>query len=188
MRDFRSIMMLTVPALLIGCGGSSEPESNAGADTLGMTSGHSEQSAAIDQARQDAQAATAAAGNMDPLASLGDATAEEALTSYLTACAAGELIRAAEFCHPDAPGTQKLISTGEGFERASADPSVAGMDIRGWLTQGLDQATHALLEEGDDRFAFEVTVPGKAPTRIEVTLLDGTWKVIPPDASGLPVS
>ena len=186
MRDVRSIPMLMICGLLAACGGSSEPDTAADApEPLGLTSG-SDQGDAIAKARHDAQTATEAAGDMDPLAGLGDATAEEALTSYITACAAGEFIRAADFCHPDAPGTKMLISTGEGFKRASEDPSTAGMDIRGFLTQGFDQATHTVLEDGDERVAFEVTVPGKAPTRIEVTLIDGHWKVIPPDKSGLP--
>lgn len=195
MRDFRSTSSwlassLTVALLLTvaGCGGSETENAAApssGAQTLGLGSGDSD-GGAVEQARADARAATEAAGTANPLANLKADSAAEALSSYLTACAAGDFLRASEFCHPDAPGTAKLISTGEGFERAMNDPQAQGMDIRGFLTQGFDQATTEVLEEGENRWAFEVQIPGKTPVRMEVVKLDQGWRVIPPDKTGLP--
>lgn len=190
MRDFRyfktvlfPVATLTLVVGITGCGESSEPTAAAptNAEPLGLSSG-GDNSHAIEEARQQAHDATQAAGDMDPLADLPNDTAQETIQSYITACAAGNFTRAAEFCHPDSPGTTKLIN----MQKALNDPDTAGMGVMGFLTEGLDQAMLTVLEEGDDRWAFEVTLPGKAPTRIEVTMLDGEWRVLPPEATGLP--
>ncbi len=185
MRDFRLIITaLAAPALLAGCGESSEPQA-AAPQSIETPTGESG-SAAIDQARRDAEAATRAAGDLDPLAGLGDSTATEALESYIAACTAGDFARAAEFCHPDSPGTAKLINLDAKFTEASSDPDVAGMNLGAFLTQGFDQITHSVVEQGEDRWAFEVGMPGKQPVRIEVAKLDEGWRVLPPEQTGLP--
>ncbi len=190
MRDFR-ILVLTCAALTLfaGCGESSDPQASApatGHDAAPSTGGSN--AAAIEQARRDAEAATAAAGDLDPLASLGDSTATQALESYLAACTAGDFIRAAEFCHPDSPWTAELRKLGENFLAASNDPATAGMNLGALMTEGFDQITFTTLEESENRWAFEVTVPGKTPTRIEVANLDEGWRVLPPEGTGLPIS
>lgn len=201
MRDARSILTLpaaTLAAMLLaalpaGCGGESESaDSGEPAQTLGVGddagSTSDATSGAVQQAREDARAATEAAGDQDPLADLSADTAEAALQSYLEACAAGEFRRAAEFCNPDSPGAQKLIQTAEGFEDASSDPATAGMDLRGLMTQGFDQATHTVVEEQEGRVTFEVTIPDKTPTRMDVVEMEGGWRVEPPESTGLPIA
>lgn len=189
MRDFRFRTATTFAALalLAGCGESSEPSADAPAQPADTASSAADTDA-IEQARRDAQAATEAAGDLDPLAALGDSTATEALESYIAACAAGDFLRAADFCHPDSPGTAKLRKLGENFAAASEDPATAGMNLGALLTEGFDQITYTTLDEGEDRSAYEVTVPGKTPTRIIVAKLDEGWRVLPPEGSGLPVS
>jgi len=193
-RDARSILSLLAATLLAalpaGCGGESESaDSGEPAQTLGMGDGGGSSTAeAVEQAREDARAATEAAGDQDPLGDLSADTAEAALQSYLEACAAGEFRRAAEFCNPDSPGAQKLIQTAEGFEAASSDPSTAGMDLRGFMTQGFDQATYTVVEEQEGRVTYEVTIPDKTPTRMDVVQMDGGWRVEPPASTGLPTA
>jgi len=193
-RDFRYLTLTCAAlALLAGCGESSEPAASAPShdashDGHDHANGDHADQAAIDQARRDAADATAAAGDLDPLASLGDATATEALESYIAACTAGDFIRAAEFCHPNSPGTARLKKLGENFIKASNDPATAGMNLGALMTEGFDQITFSTLEEGENRWAFEVTVPNKQPVRIEVAKLDEGWRVLPPESSGLPVN
>jgi hypothetical protein len=180
---------LAAALLLAACGQSEpEPEAAGAPEPVELSTGGSETQAAVEQAREDARAATEAAGEQDPLANLSDATAQDAMESYLTALGAGDFIRAAEFCHPDAPGTAKLIQTGQGLEAAMQDPEARAMGLQGLLTQGISQATYELLEEGEDRATFEVMMPGKTPAVMDVVLLDEGWRVIPPDATGLPTN
>lgn len=190
MRDFRSLTLAAAAlALLAGCGEPSDPAATApGHDAAPAAGDHSGHDHAVEQARRDAQAATAAAGDLDPLASLGDSTATEALESYIAACTAGDFARAAEFCHPNSPGTERLRKLGENVVKASNDPGTAGMDIGALLTQGFDQISFSVLEEAENRWAFEVTLPDKSPTRIEVAKLDEGWRVLPPEGSGLPIN
>lgn len=195
MRDFRLTAALTLSAIALSAGltacGESEPETAAPAETaepVEMTSGQSATQRAVEQAREDAREATEAAGAGDPLADLGDDSPAEAMQSYLAALAAGDFIRAADFTHPDAPGTERLIRTGEGFAEAMRDPEVQSMGLAGFLTQGLDQATFELVEEeSEDRMTFEVSVPDKPSVLMDVVRLDEGWRVVPPD-SGLPQS
>jgi len=195
-RDFRfhttaSVLSaaLLSASLLTGCGQSeAEPEAGPGAASPTPPPAGGEETSAIDQARADARAATEAAGDQDPLANLSDDTAQAAMESYLTALGAGDFLRAAEFTHPDAPGTQKLIQTGEGFRAAMEDPEVQAMGLQGLLTQGISEATFETLEEGETRVTFEVTVPGKPPVVMDAVKLDEGWRVVPPDSTGLPAS
>jgi len=196
-RDARSLSMIVsatlaltlLAALPAGCGGESGSDSSQDAQTLGLgDGGGGETTSAVQQAREDARAATEAAGDQDPLGGLSSDTAESAMESYLAACAAGDFRRAAEFCNPDSPGAQRLIQTAEGFEKASSDPSTAGMDLRGFMTQGFDQATFTVVEEQEGRVTFEVTVPDKTPTRMDVVEMDGGWRVEPPESTGLPTA
>jgi hypothetical protein len=194
MRDFRSttavaLSAITLSAGLLGCGEPEpEPETGTAAETVEVSPGQSDAQQAVDQARADAREATEAAGAGDPLADLSDETPSDAMQSYLAALAAGDFIRAADFTHPDAPGTARLIRTGEGFAEAMKDPQVQSMGLAGFLTQGLDQATFELVEEeSEDRRTYEVSVPDKPSVLMDVVKLDDGWRVVPPD-SGLPAS
>lgn len=127
------------------------------------------------------------------LVPLNDRTPDEAFETYIERLRVGDFWGALEVCDPDAEGTLALTGFADNLDNVrrdlEADPnSPISYDTMIQLTTSDFKALEwAVISEGADSAIVEITKPdSETTTDVNLTLLDGAWRVVPPAKTGIP--
>lgn len=165
-------IMVAALTALIGCGGSSEPSNGA-------------KDAAPAPANEQSSQSAATGANGGESAGARDDTADAAVATYVNGVRDGKLEEAISVLVPDAPGTERLISMKEGWDRAAAEGAPIGAALA-MIAGEIDALTYEKVSDDGAFATFRFTKPtSDQPWEIQAIKTPEGWRVTPPP-TGLP--